>query len=179
MNILNLPLLLAQTDSYAVPELTDTEAAGLALAILGILGTMLIPVLIVTAVLIIANWKLLSKAGQPGWASVIPVYYNIVLLEVQKRPVWWIVFWLILPIPIVGVISSLAMYVIMCCDLSKQFGKGGGFTAGLILLFPIFLMILAFGSAQYQGVSAAAAPPADPPAAPPADPPADPPAEEA
>ena len=58
---------------------------------------------------------------------------------------------------------------------SAQFGKDGGFVAGLILLNPIFLLILAFGSAQYQGVSAAAAPPA----APPADPPADPPAEEA
>lgn len=179
MNILNLPLLLAQTDPYAVPELTDAEAAGLALGILGMLGALLIPVLIASAVLIIANWKLFSKAGQPGWAAVVPVYSNIVLLEVQKRPVWWIVFWLIAPIPILGTISVLAMYVIMCCDLSKQFGKGGGFTAGLILLFPIFLMILAFGSAQYQGASAAAAPPADPPAAPPADPPADPPAEEA
>ena len=125
MNILNLPLLLAQTDPYPVPELTDAEAAGLALGILGILGAMLIPVLIASAVLIIATWKLFSKAGQPGWAAVVPVYANIVLLEVQKRPVWWIVFWLIAPIPIVGVISLLAMYVIMCCDLSKQFRKGG------------------------------------------------------
>ena len=62
MNILNLPLLLAQTDPYAVPELTDAEAAGLALGILGILGALLIPVLIASAVLIIATWKLFSKA---------------------------------------------------------------------------------------------------------------------
>jgi len=39
-------------------------------------------------------------------------------------------------------------------DLAKSFGKGGGFTAGLILLPFIFLPILGFGSATYQDQSA-------------------------
>ena len=34
---------------------------------------------------------------------------------------------------------------------AKVFGKGAGFAIGLIFLNPIFLLILAFGSAQYQG----------------------------
>ena len=66
------------------------------------------------------------------------------------------------------------MFIIQCLDYAKRFGKDGGFLAGLILLNPIFLLILAFGSAQYQGVSTAATLATSPPA-----PPADPSAEEA
>lgn len=161
MNILNLPLLLAQTDPY--PELTDAEAAGL-IAI--IFGALLIPTLILIAIYVIANWKIFEKAGQPGWAAIIPIYNLIVMLDVQGRPKWWVIWYLI---PFVNYVSALVMFIIQCLDYAKRFGKNGGFVAGLILLNPIFLLILAFGSAQYQGVSAAAAPPADPPAAPPAE----------
>ncbi len=145
------------------------EGPAAAVGIMALLAAFFIPILILVAVFIIAQWKIYSKAGQPGWAALIPVYSTIVLLEVQRRPVWWIVFYLIAPVPIAGSLSFLAMYIIMCLDLAKQFGKGGGFAAGLILLFPIFLLILAFGGAQYQGAPAASAPPADPPAAPPAE----------
>jgi len=161
MNILNLPLLLAQA------ELTDAEAAGL-IAI--VFGALLIPSLILIAIYAIATWKIFEKAGQPGWAAIIPIYNLIVMLDVQGRPKWWVIWYLI---PFVNYVSILVMFIILCLDYAKRFGKDGGFVAGLILLNPIFLLILAFGSAQYQGVSAAAAPPADPPAAPPADPPAE------
>ena len=161
MNILNLPLLLAQA------ELTDAEAAGL-IAI--VFGALLIPSLILIAIYVIASWKIFEKAGQPGWAAIIPIYNLIVMLDVQGRPKWWVIWYLI---PFVNYVSILVMFIILCLDYAKRFGKDGGFVAGLLLLNPIFLLILAFGSAQYQGVSAAAAPPADPPAAPPADPPAE------
>jgi hypothetical protein len=38
--------------------------------------------------------------------------------------------------------------------ISKSFGKGVGFTIGLIFLSFIFWPILGFGDAQYQGSSA-------------------------
>ncbi|RPF90933.1 MAG: signal peptidase I [Roseibacillus sp. TMED18] len=131
---------------------------------------MAVPLLIVGAIYVVANWKIFEKAGQPGWAAIIPIYNIIVMLDVQGRPKWWIIWYLI---PFVNCVSGVVMFIIQCLDYAKRFGKDGGFVAGLILLNPIFLLILAFGSAQYQGVSAAAAPPADPPAAPPADPPAE------
>ena len=176
MNILNLPLFLAQTDPYAVPELTDAEAAGLIGGLIAAILAMIVPLLIVGAIYVVANWKIFEKAGQPGWAAIIPIYNIIVMLDVQGRPKWWIIWYLI---PFVNYVSGVVMFIIQCLDYAKRFGKDGGFVAGLILLNPIFLLILAFGSAQYQGVSAAAAPPAAPPTDPPAAPPADPPAEEA
>ena len=176
MNILNLPLLVAQIDQS---NMSAEEAGIIAL----LFGALLIPSLILIAIYVIANWKIFEKAGQPGWAAIIPIYNIIVMLDVQGRPKWWVIWYLI---PVVNYVSALVMFIIQCLDYAKRFGKDGGFVAGLLLLNPIFLLILAFGSAQYQGVSTAAtlatsppAPPADPPAAPPADPPADPPAQEA
>ncbi len=142
------------------------EGPAAAVGIMALLAAFFIPILILVAVFIIAQWKIYSKAGQPGWAALIPFYSTIVLLEVQRRPVWWIALWLITGVPIIGIGSFIVMWVVMGLDLAKQFGKGAGFAAGLIfpLTAPIFLLILAFGGAQYQGAPAASVPPA--PAAP-------------
>lgn len=95
-----------------------------------------------TVVMIAAMWKVFTKAGKPGWAAIVPIYNLIVLLEIVRKPMWWIVMLLI---PIVSLIFAILLYV----ELAKAFGKGGGFAAGLILLAPIFFPILGFGSAQY------------------------------
>ena len=46
MNILNLPLFLAQTDPYTVPELTDAEAAGLIGGLIAVVLALAVPLLI-------------------------------------------------------------------------------------------------------------------------------------
>jgi uncharacterized protein DUF5684 len=98
-------------------------------------------------VLIVASmWKIFSKAGQPGWAAIIPIYNWIVWCKIVGRPAWWVLL-LLICFPI--------FYIILCIDLGKSFGKGVGFAVGLILLSIIFFPILGFGSATYQGPSAA------------------------
>ena len=42
------------------------------------------------------------------------------------------------------------MWILLCIETAKVFGKGTGFALGLIFLGPIFWMILGFGSADYQ-----------------------------
>jgi hypothetical protein len=94
-------------------------------------------------VIIAGMWKMYTKAGQPGWAAIIPIYNAVVLLQIVGRPIWWIV---LLFIPIV----SFVVAIIVCNDLSKSFGRGVGTTIGLILLPFVFIPILGFGSAQYN-----------------------------
>jgi hypothetical protein len=89
-------------------------------------------------------WKVFSKAGQPGWASIIPIFNAYVLCKVAGRPGWWVILTFI---PLVNFI----IWIILCLDVAKYFGKGAGFGIGLILLPIIFYPILGFGSAQYQG----------------------------
>ncbi|MGH7241841.1 MAG: DUF5684 domain-containing protein [Phycisphaerales bacterium] len=100
-------------------------------------------------VLIIAGcWKVFTKAGQPGWACLIPIFNIYILLKIVGRP-WW--FLLLMLIPFVNFIVSIVVHN----DLSKSFGKGIGFTVGLILLPMVFYPILGFGEAKYQGPAAA------------------------
>lgn len=105
--------------------------------------------LAIGVVMLAAMWRLYTKAGEPGWAAIIPIYNIIVLLKIIGRPAWWIVLYLI---PLVNFVVAIMMYD----GLSKSFGKGTGFTLGLIFLGPIFLLILGFGSARYVGPAAAA-----------------------
>jgi hypothetical protein len=103
--------------------------------------------LLVAVIMIAALWKIFTKAGQPGWACLIPIYNIYILCKIVGRPGWWVILMLI---PFVNFIIG----IILCIDLAKSFGKDVGFGLGLIFLSFIFYPILGFGSAQYQGRAA-------------------------
>ena len=98
---------------------------------------------IIIVIEIAAMWKVFQKAGQPGWAAIIPIYNVIVLLQIAGKPIWWILLYFI---PLVGLIIA----IIVIHNISVNFGKGVSFTLGLIFLSPIFFPILAWGDAQYR-----------------------------
>lgn len=104
----------------------------------------LVLVLALYVLLVIANWKIFTKAGRPGWASLIPFYNLYVMFDIAGMNGW---LFLLLMIPIVNIVIS----IMLCINMSKAFGKGTGFAIGMIFLSNIFTLILAFGSAQYQG----------------------------
>ena len=106
-----------------------------------------------TILILAAWWKIFTKAGQPGWACIIPIYNLYVWCKIVGRPWWWI---LLMLIPFVNFIIA----IILLIDLAKSFGKGVGFGIGLLLLSVIFFPILGFGSAQYQGPTAGGLAPA-------------------
>ncbi|MEO1050547.1 MAG: DUF5684 domain-containing protein [Bacteroidota bacterium] len=94
-------------------------------------------------VLMIASfWKLFERAGKPGWASIIPIYSNIVQLEIIRKPLWWIAMLLI---PVVNLIFAIWITNLFV----KSFGKSEGFTVGCLLLPFIFWPMLAFGDNPY------------------------------
>jgi len=92
---------------------------------------------------IVGIWKVFVKAGQPGWAAIIPIYNLYILLKIGGRPGWWILLFLI---PFVNFVIA----IILAIDIAKAFGKGTGFGIGLAFLSVIFYPILGFGSATYQ-----------------------------
>ena len=87
-------------------------------------------------------WKTFTKAGQPGWAVLIPIYNCYVLCKVAQRPGWWL---LLLLVPLVNLIIA----IVLAIDVAKQFNKGVGFGLGLAFLGFIFYPILGFGEATY------------------------------
>lgn len=113
--------------------------------------------------IIIAVWKIFTKAGKPGWASIIPIYNLVVLMQLIGRPGWWVILYLI---PLVNIIIA----VVNAFDLAKVFGRGTLFAIfGLILFQPIGYMILGFGKSTYK--KDASRPSVTPPAAPTQNPP--------
>ena len=122
------------------------------------MGAMLIVYIAVAVLMVIGMWKMFAKAGRPGWGAIIPVYNLYLLVEIAGKP-WWFFLIMILGgfIPFVGPIVSLVFTILVMIGLAQSFGKGTGFTVGLILLQPIFILILGFGSAKYLGNTPATA----------------------
>lgn len=108
------------------------------------MAILVIFILAVVALIIASMWTIFTKAGQPGWAAIIPIYNMIVLLKIVGKPTWWILLFLI---PIVNYVFIIWTYNM----LSKSFGKEEGFTVGMVILGIVFFPILAFGDAKYLG----------------------------
>lgn len=111
-------------------------------ALFGGMGTLFW--LAVVVVVIIGGWKVFEKAGQPGWAILIPIYNLYVMLKIAGRPGWWLLLYFI---PLVNFVIA----IIVAIDIAKGFGQSAAF--GFFLLFllcGIGYLILGFGDYRYQ-----------------------------
>jgi hypothetical protein len=108
-------------------------------------GTTLSVIAIVFYVLlVIAEWKIFTKAGEHGWACLIPIYNVYVMFRVIYGSG---LKFLLLLVPVLNIVVGIAMWI----RLAQAFGKGMGF-AILTLFFPnICTLILGFGSDEYEG----------------------------
>lgn len=89
-------------------------------------------------ILIIASmWTLYKKANKPGWAAIVPIYNTLTLLEIIRKPWWWLFLVMIPGVGIIWGIWATNLFV-------KSFGKDEGFTMGVLLLPVVFYPILAF-----------------------------------
>ncbi len=121
-------------------ELTLARASGAEAGTAGMIAMLVWMAVIVTV--IAGMWRVFSKAGQPGWGVLVPIYNVFLMCKIAQRPAWWLI---LLFVPVVNLIIG----VIMSIDIAKHFGKGTGFGVGLALLGVIFYPILGFSSAQY------------------------------
>jgi hypothetical protein len=107
-------------------------------------GGFMLFVLALVVVVIIGWWKMFEKAGEPGWAAIIPIFNIIVLLKIAGRPVWWVVLYFI---PLVNIVAT----IIIAIDIAKAFGQSAMFGFFLNFLFGgIGYIILGFGNYQYR-----------------------------
>jgi len=100
--------------------------------------------LIVAVFMLIAMWKVYTKAGRAGWGCIIPIYNVYLMMKIAGKPGWWLI---LMFVPIVNIIIG----IIATIGIANNFGKGGGFAVGLILLPIIFYPMIAWGDAAYVG----------------------------
>lgn len=111
--------------------------------------------LLVAVVMVAAMWKVFTKAGQPGWASLVPLYNFLVMLKIIGKPSWYIVLAFV-------PLANFYLFITLAFGMAKAFGKSTGFGVGLLLLGPVFYPMLAFGDATYQGPDGKSLPPGVP-----------------
>lgn len=137
-----------QTPSYSTSDSLFADnavasGAGIALLMIGIVFVLIVMALSIVS--IVSMWKLFTKAGKPGWASIVPIYKYIVELEIIGQPLWWIVMFFI-------PVANIVIAIMMTLDLVKSFGKDTTFGV-LTIFFPIIMLpILAFSKdTKYVG----------------------------
>lgn len=96
-------------------------------------------------VLVLAGyWAIFTKAGEPGWAILVPFYNVYVQLKIAGKPGWWLI---LLFLPLVNLIVIFAMFI----GIAHAFGKSTLYGLGMIFLPFIFVPMLGLGADQYQG----------------------------
>ncbi len=101
--------------------------------------------LIFEVFMIVCMWKMFEKAGEPGWAAIVPLYNAYVMFKIAWGNGWK---FLLLLIPIANIVFA----IMLPFKLAKAFGKSSGFGAGLLFLSVVFYPILAFdNSIKYVG----------------------------
>jgi hypothetical protein len=103
----------------------------------------LILTLALTVVVFAGFWKVFEKAGEPGWAAIIPIYNLYVLIRVSGNAWWWLI---LLFIPVINLLATIKISI----DVAGKFGKGILFGLGLTFLSFVFYPLLGFGNYRYQ-----------------------------
>ena len=167
MNFVNLFTgLLSYSSSYGSSS-SDAAAALAAtsmMAAFGIfyiifIGLFVLLTIALVAVIMVSNWKLFEKAGEPGWYAIIPFFNTFMMCKVVFGNAWWGCAFLAplvcLPlffIPFINVLVSFAVNmfvmfvsIMMHVRMALVFGRSGGVIALLILIPIVGYPVLAFG----------------------------------
>src|SRR5215471_19804782 len=99
-------VFLAQDSQTQMPAMPEYSAA-----------TSLPGIIVGALISAFCFWKVFTKAGQPGWAAIIPIVNLYFLCKVAGRPGWWVILFFI---PIVSLVISIMVWL----DTAKAFGKG-------------------------------------------------------
>ena len=97
----------------------------------------------VVILLLVGMAKMFSKAGQPAWGAIIPIYNTLLLLRIAGRPAWWFVLFLI---PVINLIVTIVVGI----DVAKRFGHGPVYGAIVCGILSIGYVIIGFDSSQYS-----------------------------
>jgi len=102
---------------------------------------------VMTIIILLCKWIVFHKAGQPGWAAIIPIYNTWVLAVIGDKPGWFgLVAVFTNLIPFIGPVVSLILMIIIYISVAKSFNRSALFGIGLAFLPFIFYPFLAFAS---------------------------------
>ncbi|MFA6047436.1 MAG: DUF5684 domain-containing protein [Parcubacteria group bacterium] len=125
----------ANYGSYSTSTNVSPEAAGLGLAVFGgIMLFLLVVFLIIYIYMAICLMKMAHKTNTPNaWFAWIPILNCILMLQIAKKPIWWII---LLLIPLVNIV----MMIIVWMAIAKELGKPEWL--GVLMIIPVANIII-------------------------------------
>ena len=94
--------------------------------------------LLIQVIHFLGTFRLYQKAGRKSWEALVPVYNAVVLMQIIRRPKWWVI---LLFVPIV----NLMMFPVIWVETLRSFGRNrsidtllGILTLGLYIFIPNF-----------------------------------------
>jgi hypothetical protein len=139
-----VPVLAVIAGSFDDDDFDTVDGGDAGAAIGALLLIYFVIFLIFVVPQIIGMWKVFQKAGEPGWAAIIPIYNLYVMVKISGKEIWWMILFFI---PCVNWVALIVVNM----ALAERFGKEGAYGIGLAFLPFIFWPMLGFGDAQYLG----------------------------
>lgn len=100
--------------------------------------------LVLAVLIFVGMFKTFQKMGyDDAWWAIVPFLNLVFFIKVIEKPIWWVILFFI-------PFANLYVAYLVAEKVSKSFGKGLGYTLGLMFLGFIFYPILGFGSEQPQ-----------------------------
>ena len=71
----------------------------------------------IIVLIVAAFWKVFEKAGQPGWAAIVPIYNMYILLKIGGKPGWWL---LLMLIPVMPTLPLATLVLLLRFSISQM-----------------------------------------------------------
>jgi uncharacterized membrane protein YhaH (DUF805 family) len=107
-------------------------------------GTTSLVAVALYVLMVVALWRVLSKAGYAGWLAIIPIVNVVFLTKVAGFSGWLALLYLI---PIVGFV----FHIVVQLRVGRAFGHGWVFSIFLLALFYVIgYLIIGFSDDRYR-----------------------------
>ena len=94
----------------------------------------------IQAVHFLGTYRLYIKAGRKGWEALVPIYNAVVLMQIIRRPKWWVI---LLFIPIINLMMFPAVWV----ETLRSFGRTKWVDTLLVILtLGLYLFVVNYDS---------------------------------
>ena len=131
------PNSLEAIQTYGVGPGSDTAAAGILAVFAGMFMVILVVFLVLYVFMAICLMKIAHKTNTPNaWFAWIPILNAVLMLQIAKKPVWWIVLAFI---PIVNLVW-IVLQILVWMAISRECGKAEWL--GILIIIPVANIIL-------------------------------------
>lgn len=114
---------------------SDAAAAGVVAFLMGFFVIFLVIILAIYIYMAICLMKMAKKTNTPNaWFAWIPILNTILMIQIAKKPIWWIILFFI---PIVNIVIAILIWM----GVAKQLGKPEWM--GVLMIVPIANFIIA------------------------------------